>query len=117
LKHRRDEMDDWDTSLPKGIETTGSIGRWAVRTFGVPTPATAEQRAREEMDELQAAIANWKSKPHIASEAADVVIVLCHLAYTMDIDLWDAVQDKMIINRQRKWKSRGNGTAQHEDNK
>tara|TARA_R100000808_G_C2112571_1_gene126212 strand:+ start:582 stop:881 length:300 start_codon:yes stop_codon:yes gene_type:complete len=94
-------------------ETTNTIGRWAVETFGVPTLEVAESRAREEMDELQDAI-NLSVYPEtIVEEAADVVIVLCHLAATMDRSLWDAVERKMKTNRQRIWKSRGNGTAQH----
>tara|TARA_Y100000593_G_scaffold24510_2_gene48856 strand:+ start:591 stop:911 length:321 start_codon:yes stop_codon:yes gene_type:complete len=98
--------------LPPG-ETAWSIGRWAIQSFGTPTLEVAEARAREEMDELVEAIQLKSDSARVTSEAADVVIVLCHLAATLNIDLWEAVENKMIINRRRQWESRGDGTAQH----
>ena len=49
----------------------------------------------------------------IVEEAADVVIVLCHLAGSMDMDLGAAIEAKMEVNRARQWRLSGNGTGYH----
>jgi hypothetical protein len=46
-------------------------------------------------------------------ELADVAILVLDLFYLQEIDLAQAVKDKMLINRQRTWRIADNGAMQH----
>ncbi len=46
-------------------------------------------------------------------ELADVAILVLDLFYLQDVDLAQAVKDKMLINRQRIWRIADNGAMQH----
>lgn len=91
--------------------TFEKIGHWAIQTFGEPKPMTAAARANEEMAELLMHVA--KGEMGKASvEAADVVIVLCHLAASAGIDLQAVISEKMEINVARRWNVAG-GVGYH----
>lgn len=56
----------------------------------------------------------WQATPDkIPVEAADVLIVLYGVAGMRGFDLHAEVDQKMAINRARKWAARGDGTGYH----
>jgi NTP pyrophosphatase (non-canonical NTP hydrolase) len=86
---------------------------WRDATFGdVRDLRALVRRAREELDELEQAIAAG-DLGEAGLEAADVVIVLHRLAALAGHDLAEQVDVKMAINRARSWKSAGDGTGEH----
>ena len=94
------------------------VSEWARETFGPVEPIRAVVRANEEMAELLKAACCATSEADLekmAEEAADVVIVLCHLAGALHIDLGWAIEKKMVTNRLRKWRVDGDGTGYHID--
>lgn len=100
-------------------ETIESINQWANETFGLASLAAQLKRVQLEAAELMGlhrklrdAEVNHKPLPldQIAEEAADMCICLYRIIGTLDPQ---AINKKMAINRQRKWKSNGNGTGQH----
>jgi hypothetical protein len=84
------------------VETWESINQWCDDTFGPATVPKIIARAKEEFDELETDGADH------AIEAADVVICLCRIP-----GFADALQRKMAINRNRKWRTTGDGTGYH----
>ena len=101
--------------MPK--ETTQTISDWAEKTFGVAgSNARVAARANEEMAELLrkvTSVTDRSAEDLIAQECADVVIVLHRLARRCGYDLYEAVDAKMEINRQREWKQDGSGHGYH----
>lgn len=99
------------TPSPNGEgETWASIAEWCEATFGPCSPERVATRAREEMKELvdeTEIAAGWTDKARI--EAADVLICLSRVP-----GIWEAVEEKMAINRARKWRIMGDGTGYHE---
>ena len=93
--------------------TQGDIARWADKTFGPSTSnVRIAARANEEMAELLWALTCDDNAPKAVEEAADVVIVLYRLVERMGGDLMLAIDEKMAINRDRKWVVSG-GHGQH----
>lgn len=92
------------------METAESIKNWADETFGFAPYIIQLERAKKEFLELEVAIFSADAKK-IAMEAADVIICLSRLAALYP----NAVDEKMKINRARKWKVDGNGCGQHVD--
>ena len=93
------------------METQASISTWATKTFG--KPANLElivDRFLEEVKELQSG-----TLEDLTDECADCLIVLYQVAETAGFDLQDAVDEKMKINRARKWNTNGDGVGQHID--
>ncbi|GGK22289.1 phosphoribosyltransferase family protein [Salinarimonas ramus] len=93
-------------------ETSRTIAEWATTAFG---PARAEAlvaRAATEMDELRESLSQGDFDS-IASEAADVAILLHRIAHDHGHDLSDAVDAKMARNRLRRWEPSGDGTGRH----
>ena len=93
------------------METQVSISAWATATFG--KPANLEliiDRFLEEVDELQSGAAT-----DLADECADCLVVLYQVAETAGFDLHDAVDKKMVKNRNRRWNTKGDGVGQHID--
>lgn len=84
------------------IETWETINQWCDATFGKATIPNIIARAKEEFGELE------EDGCDPAIEAADVVICLCRIP-----GFAEALQAKMAINRNRKWKTDGNGTGYH----
>lgn len=126
------------------IETPESVGLWAVKQFGGPTPLAILRRMCDEVLEGMelCVIENEHTRtmfkafrmglshldhyayPHthqlhlaesIAEELADANIVGYHAAALLGVVLFDEIDRKMDINRRRKWKSNGDGTGQHVD--
>ena len=95
-------------------ETQGSVSMWADETFGAPSSnMSIGTRANEEMAELLRALAKGKSNDEVATEVADVVIVLYRLADRLGVDLGEAIDRKMRINRARRWNVGADGHGYH----
>ena len=103
------------------METQISISEWAQQTFGVATsPKKLVERFVEEVVELDAKSAfhglmTPKNFDAIQDECADCLVVLYQVAEAYGFDLLTAVDQKMEINRARKWKTAGDGVGQHID--
>lgn len=95
-------------------ETQASISSWAEETFGpVASNARVAARANEEMAELFRVLTIDDKSPMAAVEIADVVIVLYRLAARLGVDLHEAIDVKMAVNRSRKWDLDGTGHGYH----
>jgi hypothetical protein len=108
-------------------ETQTSIGLWADETFGRSTPDARFNRFLKEVIECRALFTPaprrwWRRRPklkpeislqHLADELADIQITLYGVAFCAGINLVQATNIKMSINRSRKWKRHGDGTGQH----
>jgi len=97
---------------PSG-ETQKTICDWAVGTFGEPDSVERLlARLNDEYIELVNAVLLGDD---VEGEAADVVVVLYQLCQKAGIDLKVAVDNKMIVNRARKWSVTADGVGQHID--
>ena len=95
-------------------ESSQSIAQWGTATFGDAASVKAYAlRAQEELAELIDAIDTGKTNTAIAHEAADVTILLHRITGTLGLELYDAVDEKMAVNRRREWKHDGNGVGRH----
>ena len=96
-------------------ETQATIEAWRAETFGGrPTPVNMTVRANEEMAGLIRAVTNPVTGcKEIAAEAADVLIMLYGVAEMAGFSLHRAVNDKMAINRARRWRKGAPGRSQH----
>jgi len=95
-------------------ESSKSINKWGRETFGDAASVKAYAlRAQEELTELIKAIESGEPDKNIALEAADVTILLHRITGTLRLELYDAVDEKMAINRGRDWVPDGNGVGQH----
>lgn len=121
---------------PQRGENQVSISEWAQYTFGTAKdPTVLVGRTLEEFGELMAlflppdiarkfkdAIAAVRARSRlqeldtgkIAGELADVLVVLYQVAEAFGVDLLGAVDAKMQVNRNRKWKITAGGIGQHE---
>src|SRR5713226_5006824 len=97
-------------------ETQASINDWCLRTFGVAGNPVALRRLIEETAELAEAVAMGRARD-IATEAADVAILLYRLAGVAGFDLDHEIDRKMAINRGRRWESNGDGSGRHVEEK
>ena len=94
-------------------ETSQTIRVWGDDTFGEVRDLTVlVTRARTEMDELVEAL-NAQNHDEAGREAADVAILLHRLMGLLGKDLAEEVDAKMAINRNRIWKTAGDGTGGH----
>lgn len=90
------------------------IENWHVVEFGKPSSlGYTTGRALEEMAELVKAIGDGENNESIMKEAADVVIVLTALGQLTGISLQKAIDEKMKINKARRWKPDGKGHGNH----
>lgn len=102
-------------------ETPKTISEWGVETFGYPKNIeTIVHRMLKECKELEELMGDKYKNigtvyhcERIADECADIYIVMCQVMHTLGYDLHACVDHKMEINRHRKWKLNGDGTAQH----
>lgn len=103
-------------------ETQASIYQWAVETFGeAKSELHIYGRAKDEFQELEMALIDgvqlpdytFRNPERIVEEIADVVIVLSQIAERLGLDLGEAIDRKMAINREREWRTNGDGTGQH----
>lgn len=95
------------------METQKTISQWGIETFG--TPVTNEvifDRFIEEINELASSY-DERMAGKIQDKCADVFIVLCQFCEQSGFDLMTIVNDKMAINRARKWSTDGDGVSQY----
>lgn len=99
--------------MASGKETQKSIARWAEETFGpAKDPAVLVQRAATELDELLKAVSQ-KDATEIGKETADVVILLMRVLELHGLELQQELDSKMVENRARMWRPKGDGTGSH----
>jgi hypothetical protein len=137
-------MDSNNSELERLMEDQFTIGKWATENFGKPNILAVLRRSCDELLEAmeECVVTNEATRtmfkamrlgmehldkyklpdevisaaiPLIAAEIADSEIVNKHAAAVMHVDLNSFVQDKMVINRRRKWKQNKDGTGQHVD--
>jgi NTP pyrophosphatase (non-canonical NTP hydrolase) len=95
-------------------ETQATISQWADETFGTGgSNARAAARANEEMAELLRDLTSDDQSPKAGDEIADVFIVLYRVATKLGVDVQDAIEAKMILNRSRTWAKDGTGHGYH----
>jgi hypothetical protein len=89
------------------------IGMWSKNTFPDANSIDHLQKLKDEAQEA-------KEAPYKIEEYADCIIALLVGAWNADIaffELIEAVEDKLKVNKQRKWQKLPNGTYQHLPNK
>ncbi len=94
------------------LETSRTITEWGEETFGPARPEALVDRVAIELAELLESLATADA-PAIASEAADVAILLHRLSHIHGWDLAEAVDANMALNRARICERRGDGTGRH----
>lgn len=104
-------------------EDQHTIGRWQKRIFPGVSLYSAVVRMLTEAHELVGLF--WIDRDHalqhpkmpdkdrIAGEIADVYITLVDVAEKAGVNIQNAVDKKMEINRNRKWAISNDGTGQH----
>ncbi len=94
-------------------ETQKTIAEWGAATFGpAKNPIDLVTRAQQELGELAEAV-EQRDRQEAALETADVLILLYRLAEDLGYDVERSVQEKMAVNRARKWSRAGDGTGKH----
>ncbi len=84
------------------------IGQWAHGTFPQWTDDGILIHVEREIAEL-------RDDPSDGAEMADIIILLCHLAYEHDVDLMAAIEAKHVINQGRRWMAPdAQGVIEHE---
>lgn len=118
-----------------GVETQESVSSWRLETFGQAKPPEAvAMRMAEEVGELLEALGYGSSVAQavarckesyvepirlpsdaalIPSELADVQVLLWGAASALGVDLGAATDEKMKVNRARRWNKDGRGGGQH----
>jgi NTP pyrophosphatase (non-canonical NTP hydrolase) len=81
---------------------------WAQQAFPDRTLGSMALKMYEEIGEML-------KDPRDPLEFADVMILLLDHAVRHGINIEDAVQRKLIINRQRSWKVNASGAMSHEE--
>ena len=90
-----------------------TVTAWGEETFGPVThPEVLIDRARMEFDELREAVIAGHSR-EIAHEIADILILLYRVGTIAGCDINQAINEKMAINRGRRWIKKGDGTGRH----
>ncbi len=96
------------------VETQESISKWIKQTFGeARSNSRIVARANEEMAELLSYSTSNDNHEKIAEEIADIFIVLYEVATNVGVDIHKEVNQKMEVNRARKWKLDNTGCGQH----
>ena len=106
------------------LEDQETITAWAVEQFGGSSPITTWMRCNNEFSELGTILNSLRNSENYLEEAelrkaaieevADVAIILMQVMEKLGGDFHKAIDDKMKINRARKWKKLDNGRHQHE---
>ncbi|WP_026942299.1 dATP/dGTP pyrophosphohydrolase domain-containing protein [Hellea balneolensis] len=103
------------TLIPMPTESSETIAQWGSETFGNAASVKAYAiRAQEELAELIEAIESGDTDKAIASEAADITILLHRITGTLGLELYDAVDEKMAVNKRREWVPDGSGVGRHQ---
>jgi NTP pyrophosphatase (non-canonical NTP hydrolase) len=88
------------------------IGDWSQRQFPNGSTRGLLAHIRSEVDELQAELSGPSGDPAdyddvaVAHEIADIVILTANLSRRLNVDLVQAVNDKMWINYHRTWSTK-----------
>ena len=130
--------------LERLLEDEATIGKWAEENFGRPNIlAVLRRMCDENLEAMEACVVSnvatrtmfkamregmkildnyrlpdeelFRKTPVIAEEMADCQIVNCHAARVLNVNLQTYVDEKMVVNRRRKWKRNEDGTGQHEN--
>lgn len=104
-------------------ENQETITKWQSETFGETTAWAAFTRMQKEYWELRDMLhamdgraerdGDMPDEHAVGMECADVLITLYRVAESVGIDLAKMVDEKMRINRARKWVVDGTGNGQH----
>lgn len=79
------------------------VGSWGERTFPQATNTSIVAHLRREVEELAAEVERGVSTRDLAYEAADVYLLLLHLAHRGGFDLATFAARKHAINERRAW--------------
>lgn len=90
------------------------IGEWGERTFPEATADTIMAHLQEEVAELGDAVYR-RASDETEEEAADVLLLLLHLAHRFGFSLFDAACVKMARNENRTWAPAEDGYWKHQD--
>src|SRR6266513_5718313 len=95
-------------------ETIRSIQTWGLDTFGASDTLAAFAKLVEEVGELSVAIRR-EGPDQMAEEIADVIVTAIHCGSGGRCirDIQTALNAKMVINRNREWSLKGDGTGDH----
>lgn len=128
--------------LERLVEDEMTIGSWAVENFGRPNIlAVLRRMCDENLEAIEACVVSneatrtmfkamraglnhldgyklpddelFRRTPQIAEEVADCQIVACHAGRVMNVSVKSFVDEKMIVNRRRRWRQNTDGTGQH----
>jgi len=135
-------MNATDHELERLVEDEMTVGSWAEENFGRPNILAVLRRMCDELLEAmeECVVSNTATRtmfkamrggmslldgyllpsdelllktPIIASELADTFIVGYHGSRVLNVNIHSFVNQKMEINRRRKWKKNADGTGQH----
>ena len=85
---------------------TEEIVEWADTVHPTRKPEETFKKMLKEIEELKHDIGH-------GDELADVMILLLDVCHLVDVDIYNEVAKKMLINRDRKWEIQDDGTLQH----
>lgn len=84
-------------------ELLKEINEWQDSVFTKATPLSAVKHLEREVEELKYSIAHNPTVEEQNEELADCFILLAGVAHLLELDLVDAVNKKMEVNRRRVW--------------
>ena len=104
------------------MENQKSISEWAISTFGEPENGfVLMEKLKEELYELAARINIYVNDPlrvnfrGVADEIADIVIMAYQICNRYGLDLHEVIDQKMAVNRKRKWDIIEPGIGKHKE--
>lgn len=134
-RHALEILADWAEER-SSAETQETISKWGRETFGPPVDRAVlvgrmfaeavelmqlflplgeayglETAKLTALESLREPVPSALKK--VPGEVADVLIVLYQVCTALGIDLQTSVDEKMKVNRSRKWKCDGRGVGQH----
>ena len=102
-------------SYPKDMQDIqDEIYEWQSETFPNATLDSILEHMTRELAELKGAIKEGQPIDDIASEIADVQLLLFHLASKLALNIESQTMHKFITNKSRKWgKADAQGVVEH----
>lgn len=105
-------------------ETQQTMTAWGDETFGPTPPAAIARRMRHEVQELldgfdalgdlQPEDVPAEARAALGEECGDIYIMLCQIAQKLGTDLPTVANQKMAVNRERRWaRDPVSGTVRH----
>lgn len=77
-----------------------TVGTWGEQTFPKATLRSIVTHLEEEVGELKEAI---EAESNVMEEAADIYLMLLHIAHKMNSSLDESAKVKFAICKERKW--------------